>query len=218
MPVRSQCRRSAASWPGSPGVIAQARGLEVNTWIASAPTAAAYASPLAARPPAAGTCAPIGALCGVLSRTGSTTRSETGEDRDRASLRGLAVREVAKHQVERADLADVHLESELFQRILGVSDAHPGHIRDGDLLRSRGDDDGQRLAWPDRGSRRWRLPDDGARRLGAAGVLLHVQRDAVALCPLLGDLHVLARKVRQRRPLAQQDGNGPQLRPRGARA
>jgi len=41
-PARLAASRSAASWAVSPGGRAQLRGLAAKTWMASAPTAAAY--------------------------------------------------------------------------------------------------------------------------------------------------------------------------------
>ena len=55
----SRSRRSSA---GSPDPAAQPRGLDTNTWMTSAPTAAAYASPPVASPPVTVACDPISAM------------------------------------------------------------------------------------------------------------------------------------------------------------
>src|SRR5690606_14724898 len=84
-----------ASSAGRPSGSAQPRGLDTNTWTASAPILSAYFRPPVARPPATGTCAPTGqAGTGLLDEVmaGSaypvrpghgpwTTGSRTSDDR-----------------------------------------------------------------------------------------------------------------------------------------
>ncbi len=64
--------------PGVPGRQRPAAGLEMNTWIASAPVSAAYRSPPAASPPVTRTWAPIGRLGCALARAQSLEHRQAG--------------------------------------------------------------------------------------------------------------------------------------------
>src|ERR1700744_5861778 len=107
--------RSARSWPASPSPAAQPRGLDTNTWMASAPTAAAYASPPVASPPVTVACAPMFPI-----KKSETQPAEPAVvNGDRAAGRGLPRGADAGDLLPEAELLlPVHLEAERLKRLL----------------------------------------------------------------------------------------------------
>src|SRR5580693_9371313 len=156
--------RSSRSWAASPGPAVQPRGLDTNTWMTSAPTSAAYASPPVARPPVTVACDPISPI-EALEEPGE---SAVGHG-DRAAGRSLARRADAGDLLAEAALllAD-HLEAELRQRLLHLLEVLADQVA-GDLhLRRPGRHrNADRRSGRDRGAGGDRLGHDDALRLGA---------------------------------------------------
>src|SRR5580692_9068148 len=152
--------RSARSWLASPGPAAQPRGLDTNTWMTSAPTSAAYASPPVASPPVTVACAPIFPI----------TRSETQPvepavvNDDRAAGRRLARWTDAGNPLTEAELLlAVHLEAERHQLLLHLLEGLADQVaRYRHLGRSLGDRDGDRRPGLDRRAGRRPLGHDDA--------------------------------------------------------